>query len=111
MGVAVLQQLKPIFGAAFTNAEGQRLERLMADFSKSRTTNVRLLDKAIEIAERAVKRSLRAAEEEGNDFEAEEIRRAAGMLEDMQQTQPQQQQSQPTTEWQTTASGVKFRVK
>jgi hypothetical protein len=108
MGVAVLQQLKPTFGAAFTNAEGQRLERLMADFSKSKTTNVRLLEKAIEIAERAVKRSLRAAEEEGNDFEANEIRRAAGMLEDVRQTG---QQKQPSTEWQTTESGVKFRVK
>lgn len=107
MGVAVLQQLKPIFGAAFTNAEGQRLERLMADFGKSRTTNVRLLKKAIEITERSVKRALRTAEEEGNDFEAEEIRRAAGMLDDLKSSQPQQ----PPTGWQTTASGVKFRVK
>lgn len=73
LGTAVLAQLKPIFGAAFTAAEGDRLERISARFGANPETNKRLLKDALSIAERAARRGLKAAKNSGDDFSAEEI--------------------------------------
>lgn len=76
LGRSVLAQLKPIFGAAFTAAEGERLERIEAGFGRSPETNKRLLSSALKIAERASRRGLAAAEDQGDEFTANEIREA-----------------------------------
>ena len=76
LGIAVLSQLKPIFGAAFTKEEASKLEGISAGFGKNATTNRRLLNNALTTAERAAKRAIRAAEDAGDDFTANEIRMA-----------------------------------
>lgn len=76
MGKAILAQLKPIFGAAFTAAEGERLEKIEANFGKSTEGNKRLLSQIMKIVERAARRGLKAAEKAGDDFTAEEIKNA-----------------------------------
>lgn len=74
LGKAVLAQLKPIFGAAFTAAEGERLERIEARLGANTETNKRLLGEALRVAERAAKRGIASAEKLGDDFTANEIR-------------------------------------
>jgi hypothetical protein len=101
LGKAVLAQLKPIFGAAFTAAEGERLERIEAGFGRSPETNKRLLSSALKIAERSSRRGLAAAEALGDEFAADEIR-AALVYEPLGQSAPaqaaqQQQQQQPSS--------------
>ena len=76
MGKAVLAQLKPLFGAAFTKSEGDKLDRLEASFGKSVAANKKILDNATKIANRAARRGLAAAEDSGDDFTANEIREA-----------------------------------
>ena len=76
LGLGVLQQLKPIFGAAFTAQEGDRLERLSAGFGRNPASNRRILEKQLEIAKRAANRAIRAAEDAGDKFTADEIRSA-----------------------------------
>lgn len=76
LGVAVLAQLKPIFGAAFTNEEGKRLDKIMANFGNNPETNKRLIAEALTISKRAANRAIRAAERLGDDFAADEIRLA-----------------------------------
>jgi len=56
MGKAVLAQLKPLFGAAFTKSEGDKLDRLEASFGKSVAANKKILDNATKIANRAARR-------------------------------------------------------
>lgn len=76
MGKAILSQLKPIFGAAFTAAEGERLERIEANFGKSTEGNKRLLKQVKSITERAARRGLKAAKDQGDEFTASEIKSA-----------------------------------
>jgi len=95
LGRSVLAQLKPIFGAAFTAAEGERLERIEAGFGRSPETNKRLLNSALKIAERSSRRGLAAAEALGDEFAADEIRAALvyeplGQPEQNKQAAPQQ---------------------
>ena len=74
MGKAVLAQLRPTFGAAFTEREGQRLERLEASFSKSSEGNKRILGQMLKIFEREARRGISAAKKVGdNDFVIDEI--------------------------------------
>ncbi|MBT8342940.1 MAG: hypothetical protein KJP07_23270 [Desulfatitalea sp.] len=68
---AVLSQLRETFGAAFTEREGARLERIEASFTKSQDANRRLLEQALVIAERTAQRAMKAAEARG-DFETVE---------------------------------------
>jgi len=72
----VLGQLKSIFGSAFTEKEGARLERIEAGFGKSTAGNIRLLENALKIADRSARRGIAAAEDQGADFTAKEIRDA-----------------------------------
>jgi hypothetical protein len=73
MGKAVLGQLKDIFGSAFTVGEGDRLERMEAGFGKSAKANRRLLDNALALTKRSVKRGIRAAKRAGQDEEAADL--------------------------------------
>jgi hypothetical protein len=73
LGVSILAQLKPIFGSAFTEREGARLDRISARFGASPETNKRLLEDALSIAERSARRGLAAAKKSGDTFSAEEI--------------------------------------
>ena len=93
LGTNVLSQLKTIFGSAFTEKEGLRLERLEAGIGKSPAANRRILEKALEMTTRAAKRGGRAAKELGDDFAFKEIeialKDALGSNFDFsQQTQP-----------------------
>ena len=74
MGKAVLAQLKPIFGAAFTAREGDALAEIEAKFSNSSASNKRLLENALKLIDRAARRGIAAAENQGDDFTADEIR-------------------------------------
>lgn len=76
LGRAVLSQLKTIFGAAFTQEEGKRLENLEANFGKSTAGNIRLLNQILKTTDRAARRGLSAAKDEGDIFTATEIQRA-----------------------------------
>lgn len=76
LGKNVLAQLKPIFGAAFTAAEGQELKKIEAGFGKSTAGNLRLLKRALKIADRASRRGIAAAEDQDDKFAADEIRSA-----------------------------------
>ena len=74
LGQAVLAQLKPLFGAAFTAAEGERLESISARFGSNTETNKRLLGQILKISERSARRAIKAAEKAGDDFTAQEIK-------------------------------------
>jgi len=76
MGKAVLSQLKPIFGAAFTVRESDKLDALESGFGKSTANNKRLLENALKIIDRAARRGIAAAEDQGDKFTANEIREA-----------------------------------
>ena len=83
MGKAVLAQLKPIFGAAFTAREGEALTAIEAKFSNSAANNKRLLGNVLKIINRSARRGIAAAENQGDEFTANEIREAlAFRLED-----------------------------
>lgn len=58
---AVLQQLRPTFGSAFTENEGARLERISQSFGRNTKTNIRLLKQMKQINERAANRGIDAA--------------------------------------------------
>ncbi|MFP5504940.1 MAG: hypothetical protein ACLGH6_01960 [Gammaproteobacteria bacterium] len=75
LGKSVLAQLKPVFGSAFTAAEGERLTNIEASFGRSPATNRRLLQNALDIMRDAAERGARAARKRGDDFTAEEIER------------------------------------
>lgn len=98
LGKAVLSQLRETFGAAFTESEGLRLERIEASFGKSAPTNRRLLQQALRIAERTSNRAIKAAEKRGNQAEAADIRDLLSFTLDVEQDQPEQQQ--PTAQQQ-----------
>lgn len=61
LGRAVLGQLRETFGAAFTENEGARLERLSAGFGKSLASNKRLLRQALVLIQGSADRGLKAA--------------------------------------------------
>lgn len=65
LGKSVLSQLKATFGAAFTENEGARLERIEANMGKSSAGNKRLLIQALKIAERTAKRARKSAVDRG----------------------------------------------
>ncbi len=66
LGKAVLGQLRETFGAAFTENEGLRLERMEASLGKSTAANKRLLQQALRMSERAAKRARSAAKARGD---------------------------------------------
>ena len=76
MGINVLSQLRPVFGAAFTEREGESLKKISAGFGRSVAGNKRLMEQALKIADRAARRGLAAAIDQGDEFTAGEIREA-----------------------------------
>jgi len=88
LGKAVLSQLRETFGAAFTESEGQRLERIEASFGKSPETNRRLLTQALRIAERTANRASRKAISKGLGDEAEDIRSLLKFTLDIEEEAP-----------------------
>lgn len=74
LGKAVLSQLRETFGAAFTEREGARLERIEAGFGKNAETNKRLLGNLLELSERKVDRAIDRAEARGDIETVEELR-------------------------------------
>jgi len=74
LGKAVLSQLRETFGAAFTEEEGKRLERIEQNIGKSTESNKRLLSQALKIAERTSRRAIKAAERRGDTETAEDIK-------------------------------------
>lgn len=74
LGKAVLSQLRETFGAAFTEKEGARLERIEASFGRSSETNKRLLRNVLELAERKVQSAISRAEARGDDETVAELK-------------------------------------
>lgn len=73
LGRSVLAQLRPIFGAAFTAAEGERLSSIEASFGRSPETNRRLLRNALDVMVESTERGIRAARQRGDTFTANEL--------------------------------------
>jgi len=73
---SVLSQLRPTFGAQFTQAEGERLERIEAGIGKSTEGNRRILGQIQRMIRRAAERGIDSAEEQGRFAEADQIRTA-----------------------------------
>lgn len=73
LGKAVLSQLKETFGAAFTENEGKRLERIEGNFGKSTESNIRLLKQSLRIAENTARRARLAAKAKGDISTVEDI--------------------------------------
>lgn len=80
----VLQQLRPIFGAAFTAAEGERLTSISASIGRSPETNRRLLGEALRIARTAAEKALDRADEAGDASTVREIQNALRQLEEFE---------------------------
>ena len=76
----VLQQLRPIFGAAFTASEGERLTAISASIGRSPETNRRLLAEALRIARSAAERGLYRAQDAGDDATVRELENALNEL-------------------------------
>lgn len=83
MGKSVMAQLKPLFGAAFTEGEGNRLVAIEAGFGKSTEGNIRLINETLKITERAMRRGLRAAEDQGDQFVVDEIKAIMASFEEI----------------------------
>jgi len=73
LGRAVLGQLRETFGAAFTENEGARLERLSAGFGKSLASNKRLLRQALVLIQGSADRGLKAAGRVSDEAAIEQI--------------------------------------
>ena len=80
----VLQQLKPIFGSAFTASEGERLTSISASIGRSSETNRRLLGEALRIARTAAEKALDRADEAGDASTVREIQNALKQLEEFE---------------------------
>jgi hypothetical protein len=80
----VLQQLKPIFGSAFTASEGERLTSISASIGRSPETNRRLLGEALRIARTAAEKALDRADEAGDASTVREIQNALRQLEEFE---------------------------
>lgn len=59
LGKNVLSQLKSIFGGAFSEKEGERLERIEAGFGKSPEGNRRVLSQMLKLAESSAQRAIK----------------------------------------------------
>jgi hypothetical protein len=73
LGRAVLSRLRETFGAAFTEREGARLERMSAGFGKSVETNKRLLRQALTLIQGSSDRALDAAQRTGDQAAIDQL--------------------------------------
>jgi len=79
LGKSVLSQLKETFGAAFTAAEGERLNGLEAGLGRNPATNKRILSQLQQLMESKAKRGKSAALDAGDKFTAQSIDDYMGM--------------------------------
>lgn len=95
MGKSVMAQLKPLFGSAFTEGEGNRLVAIEAGFGKSTEGNKRLIKETMKITERAMRRGLAAAKDQGDQFVIDEMELMIASFKDKKETveEPVQQQA------------------
>jgi hypothetical protein len=75
----VMRQLKPTFGAAFTEREGALLTAIEAGITKSPAGNKRLLRQAIKITRNAIERGQRAALNRGDQEALRDITEAMSL--------------------------------
>lgn len=80
LAMNVLQQLKPIFGSAFTAGEGQRLERIEASLGRNTQTNIRLLNQALRVAQTSIEKGLDRAEEANDQATVRELQNALTLI-------------------------------
>ncbi len=73
LGKSVLSQLRETFGAAFTAAEGERLQGLEASLGRSPESNRRILKQVQQLMESKAKRGRSAAKMAGDDFTVSDI--------------------------------------
>lgn len=97
LGKSVLSQLRETFGAAFTENEGKRLERIEASFGKSPATNKRLLQQALRVAENTAKRAAKAANKRGETDVVTDINDLLEFSLDIDEPQPASAQAAPPT--------------
>lgn len=73
MGKAVLSQLRETFGSAFTEAEGDKLAFIEANFGKSTQGNIRLINQLIKMGEMKAEKGYEAALRSGDNESAQYI--------------------------------------
>lgn len=76
LGQAILGDLRATFGAAFTEKEGARLERIRANIGKSPEANKRLLTQALQLAEKYANNAIKRAVDRKDYTTAQEIQDA-----------------------------------
>jgi len=74
LGKAVVKQYRETFGAAFTENEGNKLDRIEAGFGKSVEGNKRLVTQLQSMLERKVRKAERAAEARGDVDALEQLK-------------------------------------
>lgn len=95
LGEAILGDLRATFGPAFTEKEGDKLERIRAGFGKNAKTNRRLIQRTLDIAQREAQRAIDDAIDAGDMRSANQIQ---DMLEDLEEAgQAVEEGDQPVT--------------
>lgn len=89
----VMKQLKPTFGAQFTEREGQMLIRIEAGIGKSTAGNIRLVKRALEVVGRAITRGQTAAARQGDEAALEDLQFLLRPVENLDSPQAQPRQS------------------
>lgn len=95
MGLHILKQIKPIFGAAPSVEEGRMLIRLEQGLGKSTPTNVRLLTQALKDLERLANIGMKGAANSGDYRTAQRIKEALAF--DLSEGL-EEEQAEPTTQ-------------
>ncbi len=93
LGKNVLSQLRDTFGAQFTEKDREQLERIESRFGTSTKVNKRLLNQALQVAEKSADNAIDRAIDAGDHATAEEIQ---GYL-DQEFTDEAPQEGQPQT--------------
>jgi hypothetical protein len=82
LAINVLQQLKPIFGSAFTASEGERLQRIEASLGRNTGTNKRLLKQALDLSRTSAEKALDRARELEDQATVRELENALTFLDE-----------------------------
>ena len=82
LSLNVLQELRPIFGSAFTAGEGEKLERIEASIGRSPETNKRLLRQALDLARTSADKALDRSSEADDQATIRELQNALNSLDD-----------------------------
>ena len=70
----VLSQLRTTFGAAFTENEGARLQKIEAGLGRNPATNKAILNNAIKMAQRKVNKAIMIAKKKGDEETVSELK-------------------------------------